>query len=61
MIERLDGLIDHRIEQISHKQAPVDEVMKLKEPYRSKFMGWNAEHFHGFYTREGDSRSYTWG
>lgn len=58
--ERLEGLIDRRLEQASHRQAPVDEVMALTEQYRTRHSGWNIKHFHGWYQRAGGSRSYTW-
>ena len=58
--EGLDGLIDRRLEQASNRRAPVDEVMTLTEQYRSRHSGWNVKHFHGWYKREGGTRSYTW-
>ena len=57
----LAGLIDKRIEQISHRRAPVDEVIKLVALYRTQYEGWNVKHFHGWYQREHHgTRSYTW-
>ena len=56
----LEGLIDQRLEQVSHRRAPVDEVMRLVENYRSRHEGWNARHFHAWYRRDGGTRSYTW-
>jgi transposase len=56
----LDGLIDRRLEQVSHKKAPVDEVLCLTEQYRRRHMGWNAKHFYAWYSKEGGTRSYTW-
>lgn len=56
----LDGLIDRRLEQVSHKKAPVDEVLRLTEQYRRRHMGWNAKHFYAWYCRDGGTRSYTW-
>jgi transposase len=57
----MDGLIDKRLSQLSHKRAPVDEVMGLVDLYRSDYSGWNAKHFHAWYTRNhGGHRSYTW-
>jgi len=56
----LDGLIDHRLEQMSNRRAPVDEVMALTEQYRSRHAGWNVKHFHGWCQREGGMRCYTW-
>ncbi len=57
----LQGLIDKRIEQVSHRRAPVDEVMNLVSLYSTRYEGWNVRHFHGWYRREHEgSRSYTW-
>ena len=57
----MDGLIDKRLTQLSHQRAPVDEVMKLVDLYRSGYPGWNAKHFHTWYTRDhGGQRGYTW-
>ena len=56
----LEGLIDRRLEQVSNRRAPVDEVMALTERYRSRHVGWNVKHFHSGYRRDGGGRSYTW-
>lgn len=56
----LEGLIDKRLGQVSHRRAPVDEVMRLVDSYRSRHEGWNAKHFHAWYRRDGGTRSYTW-
>lgn len=58
--EGLDGLIDKRLNQVSHRRAPVDEVMRLVDRYRSRHEGWNAKHFYAWYKRDGGGRSYTW-
>jgi transposase len=58
--EGLDGLIDRRLEHVSYRRAPVDEVMALTERYRSRHSGWNVKHFHSWYKREGGTRGYTW-
>jgi len=58
--EGLEGLIDRRLEHISYRRAPVDEVMALTEQYRSRHSGWNVKHFHSWYKREGGTRGYTW-
>jgi transposase len=59
--EGLEGLIDKRLSQVSHKRAPVDEVMKLVDLYQSQYQGWNTKHFHSWYQRHhGGTRSYTW-
>jgi transposase len=58
--EGLEGLIDQRLEQMSNRRAPVDEVMALTEQYRSGHAGWNVKHFHNWYQRSGGKRGYTW-
>lgn len=57
----LDGLLDKRLSQVSHKRAPVDEVVKVQQLYAKCYNGWNVKHFYSFYRRnyEGE-RSYTW-
>lgn len=56
----MEGVLDKRISQASHRRAPVDEVMALLDRYTEGYGGWNVRHFHGFYHREGGKRSYTW-
>jgi len=56
----LEGLIDKRLEQDSHKKAPVDEVLRLTEQYRQRHQGWNAKHYYAWYRKDGGERSYTW-
>ena len=56
----LDGLIDQRLEQVSNRRAPVDEVMALTKQYQARHSGWNVKHFHVWYRREGGTRSYTY-
>jgi len=56
----LEGLIDRRLEQVSHRRAPVDEVVAVQDGYRCRHMGWSAKHFYAWYRREGGTRSYTW-
>ena len=58
--EGFEGLIGRRLEQTSHRQAPVDAVIALIEQYRIRHSGWNIKHFHGWYQRAGGSRNYTW-
>jgi transposase len=58
--EGLDGLLDRRLAQLSHRRAPVDEVLSLTEQYRKRHMGWSAKHFYSWYERAGGCRSYTW-
>jgi len=57
----LDGLTDKRLDQISHRRAPVDEVMGLTELYKSRYEGFNVKHFYWLYRDSHDGcRSYTW-
>ena len=55
----LQGLIDKRLSQLSHRRAPVDEVMRLVDQYRRRHDGWSAKHFYAWYRRDGGTRSYT--
>lgn len=52
----LEGLIDKRLEQVSPRRAPVDEVRRLTGPYCSRHLSWNVKHFHAWYHREGGVR-----
>ena len=57
----LDGLIDKRLEQVSHRRAPLHEVLSVTELYRKRYEGWNVKHFYAWYLREHQgTRSYTW-
>lgn len=47
----IEGLIDKRLEQVSHKKAPVDEVLALTRLYRTRYFGWYVKHFFSFYKR----------
>ena len=38
----LDGLIDKRLVQVSHRRAPVDEVMRLVDRYPNRHQGRRA-------------------
>ena len=58
--EGLDGLIDKRLSQVSHRRAPVDEVMRMVDRYRNRHRGWNVKHYYSWYKREGGQRSYSW-
>jgi transposase len=58
--EGLQGLIDHRVGQISQRRAPVDEVLELTRAYRARHEGWTAKHYYQWYRRSGGKRSYTW-
>ena len=57
----MEGLTDRRFEEISHKRAPVDEVMRLQENYKTRYFGWNVKHYYSKYRKTADfPRSYTW-
>ena len=56
----LEGLIDRRLEQVSHLKAPADEVMALNQQYSHSHLDWNVKHFHAWYRKGGGTRSYTW-
>ncbi len=57
----LQGLIDKRIEQVSHQRAPVDEVLQLDTLYKERYDQWNVKHFYERYENEHQGqRSYTW-
>jgi transposase len=58
--EGIEGLLDKRLTQASHRRAPVDEVMELTEKYRKEHVGWSAKHFYSWYHRQGGARGYTW-
>jgi len=54
-----DGLIDKRLNQVSQRRAPVDEVVKLVDRYRSRHEGWNAKHCYAWSQKDGGQRSYS--
>ena len=56
----LEGLLGRRLNQVSHRNAPLDEVMALVERYRSRHADWGVRHFHTWYRRDGGTRSYPW-
>lgn len=56
----LEGLFDKRLNQASHRRAPLDEVLQVTELYSTRHRGWNVKHFYAWYRRDGGSRSYTW-
>ena len=59
--EGMEGLADRRLEQVSHRCAPVDEVMALTDLYSHRYRGFNVKHFYSWYRRaHSGKRSYTW-
>lgn len=59
--EGMEGLVDHRLGQVSHRCAPVDEVIGLADLYSHRYQGFTVKHFYSWYRRihEG-KRSYSW-
>ena len=57
--EGLDGLVDKRLTQVSHRRAPVDEVLRLVDRYRRRHDGWSVKHYYAWYRRDGGIRSYS--
>src|SRR5258705_13816979 len=45
----LGGLIGKRLEQDSHRRAPVHERVGRVVLYRRDNAGWNEQHFHSWY------------
>lgn len=59
--EGMQGLADRRLGQVSHRSAPVDEVMALADLYSRRYKGFTVKHFYSWYRRtHGGMRSYTW-
>ena len=56
----VDGLRDRRVSGASHRAAPVDEVMRMVDRYRTRHEGWSVRHFYSWYRRDGGERSYGW-
>lgn len=57
----MEGLIDRRLGQISHRSAPVDEVVNLADLYTNRYQGFSVKHFYSWYRRAHEGkRSYTW-
>lgn len=54
----LEGLIDQRLGQVSARRAPVDEVLRLVEQYRGRYVGWTVKHFYSKYLEQKGQRSY---
>ena len=57
----MEGLIDKRIGEVSHRKAPVDEVLRLEALYTERYDSWNVAHFYERYREQHrGGRSYTW-
>ena len=56
----LEGLCDKRMNTLSARRAPVDEVSALTDLYSSRYRGGNVKHVHRWYQQEHKgSRSYS--
>ena len=49
----IDGLRDRRLSGASHRAAPVDEVMRMVDRYRTRHEGWSVRHFYSWHRRDG--------
>lgn len=59
--EGMQGLADRRLGQVSHRSAPVDEVINLADLYNRRYRGFTVKHFYSWYRRaHSGMRSYTW-
>ena len=56
----IEGLRDRRVLRASHRAAPVDEVMRMVDRYRTRHEGGNIRHYYSWYRRAGGGRSYPW-
>jgi hypothetical protein len=57
--EGMEGIMDKRLTQASHRRAPVDEVLEVGRQYE-RYRGWSVRHFYGKYREWEGIRSYTW-
>ena len=56
----LAGLMDKRMTEVSHRTAPVDEVLRMEALYQQRYDGWTVKHFFEPYQDEHrGQRSYT--
>ncbi|MFQ5765660.1 MAG: ISNCY family transposase [Rhodospirillales bacterium] len=56
-----DGLYDRRLNKVSSRRAPVDEVMRVLELFDTRYWDFTAKHFHEKLAEEhGLARSYNW-
>jgi transposase len=59
--EGLAGLTDKRLTEVSHRKAPVDEVLRMEALYKQRYDGWTVKHFFERYQDEHrGQRCYTW-
>lgn len=59
--EGTDGLLDGRLDKVSHNAAPVDEVMNLLTLFETRYPTFTASHFYDMYRDKHEGqRSYNW-
>ncbi|MBW1678219.1 MAG: ISNCY family transposase [Deltaproteobacteria bacterium] len=58
--EGLSGLADRRLGKLSHRRAPVDEVMGVLTLFKTRYYDFTVKHFHEKLAGHGIQRSYTW-
>jgi transposase len=57
----LEGLLDRRLDKVSARRVPVDQVDRVLSLYRERYPGFTAKHFHDKLGQHHDfKRSYTW-
>jgi transposase len=57
----LEGLLDRRLDKVSARRVPVDQVDQVLSLYRERYPGFTAKHFHDKLGQHHDfKRSYTW-
>ncbi len=55
------GLYDRRLNKVSSRRAPMDEVMRMLELFDTRYWDFTAKHFHEKLVEEhGLARSYNW-
>jgi len=57
----LEGLLDKRLVEASHRKAPLDEVFNVCNLYQERYTDFNVKHFYSWYIRKHNGkRCYTW-
>lgn len=55
------GLADRRLDRVSARAVPVDEVLQMVTLYETRYTDWTVKHFHErWHQAHGGTRSYTW-
>lgn len=57
----ITGLADKRLEKLSNKAAPIDEVIEMLILFETQYWDFNVKHFHEHWVNDhGGARSYAW-